>query len=90
MVASETNESSMTTNTANTSSTNSEDGTSPKLTDNDQAWQQSGNSSNDIFHVGKVGINTSEPTESLTVHGSILSYYSFLYFICLYIKDKIE
>lgn len=57
--------------TSYTSNTSSEDGASPKpnLTDSDGVWQQSGDS---VFHMGKVGINTSEPVEALTVHGNAL------------------
>eukprot|EP00026_Physarum_polycephalum_P001172 Phypoly_transcript_01173.p1 GENE.Phypoly_transcript_01173~~Phypoly_transcript_01173.p1 ORF type:complete len:702 (-),score=114.39 Phypoly_transcript_01173:630-2735(-) len=57
------------TNTSN-SNTNSEGSTSPKNFENDPAWQQIGPDS--VFRMGKVGINTSDPTEALTVHGNAL------------------
>lgn len=59
-----------TTNTTNTGSnyTSSEGGT-PQTETNEQPWQQINDS---VVHMGKVGINTSEPTEALTVHGNAL------------------
>lgn len=51
------------------STTNSEDGASPLQMETEPNWQQSGES---VYYIGKVGINTSDPTEALTVHGNAL------------------
>lgn len=36
----------------------------------EQSWQR-GNTSDSIFHAGKVGINTDRPDEALVIHGNL-------------------
>jgi hypothetical protein len=54
----------------------------------EQPWQQNGDSA---FRMGKVGINTSEPAEALTVHGNIrhLHHSSRLYSLICFLLSKI-
>ncbi len=63
-----------------TSSNSSEGGQSPKIENGDH-WIQSGDS---VYRMGKVGINTSEPSEALTVHGSILNIICDFVIHCLF------